>query len=203
MQNYQRNRVVYCLANGAVEMAHEEEGKAVQQHLFDGPGSLHCMQVFGDQMLAGGELGNVSLWNVETCQLYRTIEASCRDRVRAVCGGYCPPDQRPTEAGVSPVIYAGMQDGTIEAWDLRVKPDKPLRVFLGHTAAVTCVVATGEEGLASGSLDGTVQRWDLRISAAHGGPMWPLATATYTMHEDGITDLLVSQGWLYSVNFEF
>ena len=59
MQNCGRERVVYSLADGTVHLAYEAEGDPLRRHLFDGTGALHCIKVFGNRMLAGGELGGV------------------------------------------------------------------------------------------------------------------------------------------------
>jgi len=177
----------------------EEKKEGVSELIVTASETVQCMQLIGNSLLTGGDCGVISRWDLVLRDRVEKATAQCGLRVRSVCGGWRPEGS--LEDSQDALVYAGMQDGRIESWDLRMNLGQPVRVFKGHAECpITAMVSTSDEGLATASLDGTVKRWDLRMSEHTGLPVWPEATQTYTMHTDGITGLVLSQGWLYSVS---
>ena len=97
--------------------------------------------------IASSYFGGISLWDVDTGQHLRTIEA----RGGSVYSVAFSPDGR--------TIASGGQDATIYLWNLNTK--KILNTLKGHTDYINSVAFSPDGStIASGSRDVTIRLWD-------------------------------------------
>ena len=82
------------------------------------------------------------------------------------------------------VLYTGSNDEQILAWDIDTQ--QPIRAFCGHTAAVSCLCCTVQEGrtvIYSGSFDQSIRAWDASTGEC---------TQTFSGHSDKVASAAFS-----------
>jgi WD40 repeat protein len=115
------------------------------------PAHVHhtCFSPDGRSYLAGGDVGPLRLWDVETGKQLREFSGHEGWTSQAT---FTPDGKQ--------VLSGGNQDKSLRLWD--VATGRQVRAFTGHTDAVLSVAVSPDGRLAlSGSADKTLRIWEL------------------------------------------
>lgn len=113
-------------------------------------------------LVAGGEEGNVRVFNVESKTMLRVMKGK---------------DMPVRVARFSPggtQVMSGSDDGVVRAWDLQTGDE--LSSLIGHQDSIRTGEAYTDDVWVTGSYDHTVKLWDVRSSECinsldHGAPV--------------------------------
>jgi WD40 repeat protein len=130
-----------------------------------------CFSPDGRSYLAGGDVGPLRLWDVETGRQLQEFKGHDGWTAQAA---FTPDGKQ--------VLSGGAQDRCLRLWD--VTTGGQVRVFTGHTDAVLSVAVSPDGRLAlSGSADKTLRLWELatgkevRRLEGHAGGCWGIFSA--------------------------
>jgi hypothetical protein len=108
-----------------------------------------CFAPDGRSYLAGGDIGQLRLWDVTTGRQLQEFKGHDGWTAQAT---FTPDGKQ--------ILSGGSQDKTLRLWD--VTTGRQVRTFTGHTADVLSVAVSPDGRLAlSGSADKTVRLWEL------------------------------------------